>query len=232
MEHRESQTIPSEQAIPEPAGDADGSNATFQQRFGAFLFDWLIFSFFWRLLAYVISRFGIERADDWAIILGLLLYWIGFVAVGVTPASWFFNIRIVDHRNRAPGLRRAFRRSLIPGTVWVLLADGAVLFDPRIDSFFESNPVVENLLFWGGGLVLMLYSWVYFCKSDPESLPTIWHDRIAGTRVIEYREPHKAALDCGIRDLRKAPGRSRAVSRQGYRSNLDDRQVRQVGEEV
>jgi uncharacterized RDD family membrane protein YckC len=233
MERSESQANDSDQEVTESEGVATDSYASCKRRLGAFFLDWMIYSVFSDVLAYQLSRLGIERAEDWAFyVIGMLLYWIGFVALGVTPASWLCNIRIVDQRGRAPGLLRAFRRSLIPGTVWVLVAHGAVLFDSRIDAFYESNPIVEDFLFWGGGLVLMAYFVVYFYTLDSVPITPVFHDAIAGTQVIKFRGARKAALDRGFNSLRRTLGRVDPNPRYEESSTLRARHVNRTKEEV
>lgn len=169
---------------------------SYRRRLGAFFLDvLLIYPFFWSTLASILSRRGVENPDDWACFaIGPVLYWVGFVALGATPASWLCDIRIVDERGCAPGFWRACRRSLVPGTVWVLVAHAAYLIDPRINALYEAHPVIQGALFWGGGFALMLYFWIYLSEGNEGDHVTIWHDAVAGTRVIPHRSESKAAL--------------------------------------
>lgn len=206
MERSEFRTNDSDQGHPLGEGVAIYSYAWCERRFGAFLLDCVIYLFFFGGIAYLMSSQGIDQVNESAFYVNgmILSYWVGLVALGVTPASWLCNIRIVDQRGRMPGLRRAFRRSLVPGTVWVFIALGAALFDPRIDAFYEAHPTAVEILLCGGGLLLFAYFFAYSYGFYRKAIPVPWHDVIAGTHVIEYRGTRKAALDRRIiafRDL-------------------------------
>lgn len=184
--------LPANPPEPLPAIDQPDLSKT---RPRAVALDLVLYLFFWPAISSVLAACGVEQADDWAFfIIAPLLYWVGLVALGVTPGSWLLDIRIVDNRGQAPGLWRAFRRSLFPGTAMVLVASSAGLLDPRLDALYEGHPIIEGTLFWGGALLLTLSFWVYCRKLDTNKMSTMWHDTIAGTRVVPYRSKRKAAF--------------------------------------
>jgi hypothetical protein len=232
MEHTEPEASDGNEAAEEREIDSCLTNASSNLRFEAFFLDFLFYVVLVYVIGSVLNRYGIDRGEDWAFcVIAPVPYWIGFVALGVTPASWLCDIRIVDGRNRAPGLRRAFRRSLVPGTIWVLLAFGAALFDPRIDAIVEANPRIEGVLFWVGGVALMSYFGVYCYKLQSKTQPTFWHDAIAGTRVIEHRGARKAVLVREWKEIRKRLDRVGRPQRHGVRFDQGARLVNRADEE-
>ena len=168
--------------------------ASHDLRFAAFTLDLLFYVILVILIGNVLHRGGIDRGEEWANLIAPIPYWIGFVALGVTPGSWLCDIRIVDQQNRLPGLRRAFRRSLIPGTIWVFVVPGLALFDQRIAAFFEATPGIQGWLLSIAFLSLLCFFWSYVRKGENDDLATVWHDAIAGTRVIEVRSERRATF--------------------------------------
>jgi hypothetical protein len=150
----------------------------------------------------VIARLGLGQPDDWGrFVIVPLLYWVGFVAIGVTPASWLFDIRIVNQHGRMPGPWRAVRRSLVPGTVWLWAASDAYLFHPWIDATYEAHPFIDDVLFWVGYVGLLFWLVVYLTEGGRGDCATHLHDAIAGTRVVSHRSERKAALIRGCGNL-------------------------------
>lgn len=196
--------------------------ASYDSRFEAFILDLLFYVILVISIGNVLHRCGIDRGEEWAnLVIAPIPYWIGFVALGVTPGSWLCDIRIVDRHNRLPGLRRAFRRSLIPGTLWVFVVPGLALFDQRIAEFFETNRGFLEFLLFVDLLVLMCFFWSHMRQADKDDLASAWHDAIAGTRVIDVRSERRATLGREIARFRRALGRSHARPSQGVQTKSE-----------
>jgi hypothetical protein len=195
MDSVEDQSIGSDQDLSATEDGGEPAESFFAKRFKSFLLDILLYACFYALLGALAARTGIADAPDWSFhVVAPLVYWVGFVALGATPACWLCNIQIVDEVGRAPGIRRALLRSLLPGTVWVLIAIGAFLFDPRIDALYEAHPLIEDSLFWGGALALIVYFWIYLSESQEGDHAQLLHDVIAGTRVVPHQSAKRATI--------------------------------------
>lgn len=112
----------------------------------------------------------------------MILYGLGFTALGATPGKRLLGLRIVDREQRRPGLARSFVRNLIPGFKWcwpILI----FLLDPRFDYYLEVyQPLrfIVLLLFFGPLFVLI--SELAAIAEKPYR--QVLHDKLAGTYVI------------------------------------------------
>jgi uncharacterized RDD family membrane protein YckC len=171
----------------EPDEPARPPDAAEQMRLNAFILDALLFLPAYRALMWLGSPLGIDYWTDKSLVVALVVYWVGFVAVGITPGSWLTGIRIVDEWKCPPGPWRAFRRSLIPGTVWFLVASYSDAFSRRVDFLFEEHPDAEGGLFLVGFLTFMFSGWICLDEGKRDCPIRQWHDAIAGTQVILHR---------------------------------------------
>ena len=132
------------------------------------------------LIAYAVLEDGqgpFAQSGSWYFVflsIAALILWV-MPARGYSPGKVLFELRIVNAHGRPPGMRAALVRTLVPGTIWIVL----LLLAPQRELLPAANWI--EVLLWGALAFSIFVAIMDLVDPDQRAI----HNLAAGTYVID-----------------------------------------------
>ncbi len=124
------------------------------RRLGAWVIDLTVLWLAYRILRSMNGEKGhFAQSGSWYfvfLVVAAVVLWV-LPSLGYSPGKALLNVRIVNRHGQPPGLRAAFIRAAMPGTIWIVL----LLIAPQRDLFSAGN-WIDTLLWLALGIFALV----------------------------------------------------------------------------